>query len=130
MRLTSYDLRQAIVDPDYRRPLQRQPFPTTTSSLRAAVATYHLQGLEAAQKKLNVGLSGYFAQPGAPSAKARIAQRNLDTYIDLASQDTREAFDTGLGVELDFGSHQLLVTLASAFHEVVDGWGLIVKVPS
>ena len=111
MRLTSYDLRRAIVDPDYRRPLQRRPFPTTTSPLRAAVAAYHREGAEAAQKQLNVGLSGYFAQPGAPSVKARMAQVNLDTYINLATQDTREAFDTGVGVDLDFGAHQLFVTL-------------------
>lgn len=95
MRLSGYDLRQALIDPKYRLPAPgatRSMGPNTSGSLRKAIRVFHEEGPDAARSSLKASLSNYFAQPGAPSTQAANARSSLDTYIRLAAVDPREAF--------------------------------------
>lgn len=95
MRVSGYDLRQALRNPGYRVPppgVKRSGGPNTASSLRKAIRKFHEDGADAARGSLRASLSNYFAQPGAPSTQAANARAALDTYIRLASPDPRPAF--------------------------------------
>jgi hypothetical protein len=111
MRITLYHLRQGLLDSDYNPHYAagRGGYPTTTSALSAAVRLYHAEGLEAAQKQLNIGLSGYFARQGSPTGKARVAHENFDRYVALAERDEREVFGTNYRMDLSIRQHELSV---------------------
>lgn len=110
MRLTFFDFRQAVADPTYG--VQARPgFPTASSVLRAAVRTYHVEGYESAQRRLDQGFSNYFSRPGSPAGMARVARANFDAYVKLDGQDGRPAFDFAVRTVLDFGSDELAVIL-------------------
>jgi hypothetical protein len=111
MRITLYHLRQGLLDSDYNpyRAVRRGGYPTTTSTLSAAVRVYHTEGLEAAQKQLNIGLSGYFARQGSPTGKARVAHENFERYVALAERDEREVFGTNVRMDLFVREHDLSV---------------------
>jgi hypothetical protein len=111
MTITLYELRQGLLDSDYDpyRSKGQVKFPTTTSSLGAAVRLYHTEGLEAAQKQLNIGLSGYFAQQGSPTGKARTAHKNFDRYVALAERDDREVFGTNVRMNISIHQHEFSV---------------------
>lgn len=95
MRVSAYDLRQAVLDPKYRPPAPgtpRAPMISTAGSLRKAIRTFHDDGEAAARAALRDSLSNYFARPGRPQTQAALARQALDTYIRLSAEDDRDAF--------------------------------------
>jgi hypothetical protein len=111
MRVTFFDFRQAVADPTYRPSTNRSPFPNPGTVLRAAVKTYHEEGYEAAQRRLDKGFGGYFSREGSPAGMARVARANFDVYVKLDGLDGRPVFDTGVRRVLNFGADELVVTL-------------------
>jgi hypothetical protein len=117
MRLSAYDLRQALLDPGYRLPPPGSTnAPSTAGSLRKAIRIYHeTSDPEKARESLRQSLSNYFARPGAPTTQARHARSNLDTYIELSARDSRVAFvphgrnDVAVWVDVVSGDFDVLV---------------------
>jgi hypothetical protein len=105
VRLSAYDVRQAVIDPAYRLPPPgaQRAGPSTTSSLRKAVRAYHERGVDEARESLRQSLSNYFARPGAPSTQAAHARQALETYIRTAAEDSRPAFVPRVRVDADLG---------------------------
>ena len=105
MRLSAYDVRQAVIDPNYRLPPPgaRRAGPSTTSSLRKAVRAYHERGADEARASLRHSLSNYFARPGAPSTQAANARQALETYFRIAAADPRPAFVPRVRVDTELG---------------------------
>ena len=94
MRVSAYDLREAMFNPSHRVPPPgvKRPMTSTTSSLRRAVRAYHESGEAAARAALRESLSNYFSRPGRPTTQAGLARQALDIYIRLAGADPRDAF--------------------------------------
>lgn len=95
MRVSAYDLREAMFNPAHRLPppgVKRPPMISPTGSLRRAVRVFHDSGETAARAALRESLSNYFSQPGRPTTQAGLARQALDIYIRLADADPRDAF--------------------------------------
>lgn len=111
MRVTFFDFRQGVADPKYQVPRDRPPIPNPGSVLRGSIKAYHVEGYEAAQRRLDRGFSKYFARAGPPAGMARVARANFDVYVKLDSLDGRPVFDIGRRWILDIGPDELVVTV-------------------
>jgi hypothetical protein len=100
LRLTFGQFRTAVANPDWRPSDPRPQWPTTTSTLNSAVRTYYSEGLDSAYRRLDRGLSGYFARPGRPAGMARRARALFDVYVNYAADDPGPAFAFGVSQDV------------------------------
>jgi hypothetical protein len=104
-------------------------FPTPFPIASSAVRRYHREGAAAAERALDRTLrrSAYWGAPGTPRAGwADAIRRCFRTYVDLASPDTRPAFETGYTTDLEYGDDELAVYVDVVFLDPTGYAGRIV----
>lgn len=110
MRISPSDIRSAVTNPGYRIPTKRKGGPSTDSSVRKAIRTYHESGAEAAWAGLESGLSNKYWSSEQGLTKAKNARDMLDNYLRLATPDKRVGVGfTGRSIE--WSGHEIAASV-------------------
>lgn len=116
-RVTLGEVKNAARDRALRRPASGagQLFPTPMPTATSAVRRLHRDGAAAAIAQLNGSFdrSSHWGPKGPPQARgwADSTRRSFQTYVDLASQDSRPTLGTSVTADVVVGTNAIGVSL-------------------
>jgi hypothetical protein len=114
-RITVGELKKAARNPDHRKGTGGSPPVTPIPVAAAAVRRYHRVGTNAAYQYITTTFeqSSYWGPSGRPQARTWAANivECFDSYAELAGQDERAVFQSGIATDVAVGANAVGVTV-------------------